>query len=136
MANKRVYLLCLGLSCADGRYTNISTSTCDQCDRGTYQPTGIPELCYPCQRGFTTAGSGASGDGDDLCVVPDPDGKTSERFLLKQVLSVHEATLINDCILHVHVHVCTCSQTLNNNICQAASLGFQNTTCIRFNWMS
>ena len=53
-----------------GFYTDVQTLTCLHCPQGTYQPQAT--TCLRCPLGFTTAGQGAAGLEEDLCVFPNP----------------------------------------------------------------
>ena len=66
----------IDLECGEGYFTNISILECQQCEKGSYQPmeTDTPELCFPCALGVTTAGTGAFGLEEELCIIADPDG--------------------------------------------------------------
>ena len=53
------------LNCPEGQQTNLVNGQCEDCPRGTYNPEGVPELCFDCPFGTTTAGTGTvlpSGD--------------------------------------------------------------------------
>ena len=61
------------LECSDGCYTDIPSLECVRCAKGTYGTVSVPELCFPCPRGVTTAGQGAFGAEEDLCLIGNPD---------------------------------------------------------------
>ena len=70
------------LSCSNGFYTDLPTLQCTQCAKGSYQPESVPELCFPCGFGYTTAGSGAIGNEANLCTILNPDDYITYTFQL------------------------------------------------------
>ena len=46
------------LNCAGGQQTNLVSGLCEDCPQGTYNPQGVPELCFECPTDTTTEGTG------------------------------------------------------------------------------
>nr|AZA15238.1 fibropellin-1 [Anisakis pegreffii] len=51
-------------NCTPGNYYNPTTSSCKQCERGTFQPEDGAIQCFPCKLGYSTAGTGSRSEKD------------------------------------------------------------------------